>query len=181
MKKRKGLGERPPIVDGDDPAFKIRADDRIKSLFGEKETFTPSKLLVFDMLDLFAVSEIDLTIMETKAREKIHELVREVMAKVTGEQKARAEMSVLYDRFKDRLEKLEDILQTSNNRPAIAVEMDNKLAEVRSHVYNECSEMRVVLKGIKNDEDVNEKTRKELRMRIEQLERAMETRDVRLN
>ena len=83
--------------------------------------------------------------METKAREKIHELVREVMAKVTGEQKARAEMSVLYDRFKGRLEKIEDFLGMTNNRPQIAEELDNKMSEIRSHVYNECSEMRVQL------------------------------------
>lgn len=91
--------------------------------------------------------------METKSREKIHELVREVMTKVTGEQKARAEMHVLYDRFKERIEKVEDLLQASGNRPAIAVELDNKLSEVRSRVYNECSEMRLEITGLKNTEE----------------------------
>jgi hypothetical protein len=54
-------------------------------LFGEKDSFTSSKYLVVNGIDLFSLSNMDLTILETKAREKIHDLVKEVMAKVTGE------------------------------------------------------------------------------------------------
>lgn len=42
-KKRKGpQHEKDPMVD-DEGAFKIRSDDRIKNLFGDKDAFTPSK------------------------------------------------------------------------------------------------------------------------------------------
>ena len=57
-----------------------------------------------------------------------------------GERKARAHMEVLYDKLMFRIESLEDILGSSNNRPKIAEEIDNKLAEVRSVLMGEIAE-----------------------------------------
>jgi hypothetical protein len=47
-----------------------------------------------------------------------------------GERRARAHMEVLYDKLMARVGSLEDILGASNNRPRIAEEIDNKLADV---------------------------------------------------
>ena len=90
-------------------------------------------------------------------------------------------MHVMYDRVRNRLEKVEDLLGMCNNRPTVAVEMDNKLSDVRAHLYNECSEMRLEIKNIKSNEEVSVMQKKELRMKIEHLERAMTDRDKRLN
>jgi len=59
-----------------------------------------------------------------------------------GERKARAHMEVLYDKLMFRVESLEDILGASNNRPKIAEEIDNKLAEVRSILMAEIAECK---------------------------------------
>lgn len=59
-----------------------------------------------------------------------------------GERKARAHMEVLYDKLMLRVYSLEDILGASNNRPRIAEEIDNKLAEVRSDLLGEIADCR---------------------------------------
>jgi len=51
-------------------------------------------------------------------------------------------MEVLYDKLMFRVGSLEDILGASNNRPRIAEEIDNKLAEVRSILMGEIAECK---------------------------------------
>ena len=65
-----------------------------------------------------------------------------------GERRARAHMEVLYDKLMARVGSLEDILGASNNRPRIAEEIDNKLADVQSKLMGEIAECKKVVTNI---------------------------------
>ena len=62
------------------------------------------------------------------------------MARVSGEQRARAEMHVLYDKVLDRIEKIEDLLGAHNNKPKIALELENQMADLRANVLSAVGE-----------------------------------------
>ena len=57
-------------------------------------------------------------------------------------------MEVLYDKLMARVGSLEDILGASNNRPRIAEEIDNKLADVQSKLMWEIAECKKVVTNI---------------------------------
>ena len=56
-------------------------------------------------------------------------------------------MSVMYDKVLRRVGKLEDILGANNNKPSIAVELESKMADLRSHVLTATQECQVDIRA----------------------------------
>lgn len=89
--------------------------------------------------------------METKVRRMLHSLVLPIYTQIEGERNVRAEMQAIYEKLMERLETVEQLLGSSNNKPKMIEDIENEMALIRCNHAEFETEIRNDLKLTKQE------------------------------
>ena len=97
------------------------------------------------------------------------------------EQKQRAERADTYDRVLNRLEKLENLLGMSEGKPAIAVELEGAMSELRKWTTQSCNETRIATERLSAEQERVNNQIGEIRSIVSTVEKGLDRREATLN
>ena len=87
---------------------------------------------LFEDLNHPITTEIDILGLETRARQKVYDMVHPLVEQMEGDRETRARIEVHQDRLISRIEKCEEMLGLNKSliKPKFAEEIDNKIADL---------------------------------------------------
>lgn len=100
---------------------------------------------------VFNASEMDLFAMETRARQKLNDLIQPILEQVEGERKVRAEMELVYQGVLRRLINVEKLLGIIKEKPKMVEDLENGLNSLRTELFLKVAECENHVAETKNE------------------------------